>query len=148
MAIKQIDEIPQGLAEKRRSYREAIRKDIEYALDHGITKFEFVGDWYNYKTLAQYAREEAERIFWIRLRPLLTEKKKEHNLKIFPCRWRHEERSYIKVTSHKQDDRVHVYCEVVPDWMELAVKEIVERQIDEEKKAEERKKRREAKDGQ
>lgn len=60
--IKPIDEIPQSVQSKAKSNRQKIRNDIQEALDHGISKFEFVGD-YNFKYLHQYAREEADR-FW------------------------------------------------------------------------------------
>ena len=59
--IKPVDEIPKGLSKKHSSYREMIRADIQAALDRGISRFEFVGE-YKYRYLAQYAREEADRL--------------------------------------------------------------------------------------
>jgi len=56
--IKPVDEIPMNLNEKRQAYGDKIREDIREAMRLGVTKFEFVGD-YNFKTLAQTAREEA-----------------------------------------------------------------------------------------
>ena len=61
--IKPIDEIPKNLAEERKSYRNRVRSDIQEAINNGIYKFEFVGD-YNFKTLASIAREEASRVVW------------------------------------------------------------------------------------
>lgn len=62
MPIKLVDEIPLTVAEQRESYRERIRQDICYAITNRISTFEFDGD-YNYKYLANYAREEASHIF-------------------------------------------------------------------------------------
>lgn len=59
--IKPIDEIPMNAQQSRKSYRDEIRNDIREAMEKGIDKFEFVGD-YNYKYLHQYAREEADKI--------------------------------------------------------------------------------------
>ena len=56
--IKPLDEIPKSQAEQRKSYRQKICEDIQEAIDKGIYKFEFVGD-YNFKTLAGIAGEEA-----------------------------------------------------------------------------------------
>ena len=54
--IKPIDEIPKNINEQRKIYRKQISDDIQEAIDKGILKFEFVGN-YNFKTLAQMARE-------------------------------------------------------------------------------------------
>ena len=59
--IKPVDEIPMNPAQKNKGYRDQIRRDLQEAMDNGIRRFEFVGD-YKYKYLAQYVREEAERI--------------------------------------------------------------------------------------
>ena len=59
--IKPIDEIPKNVSEQRESYRQMIKNDIQEAMSKGIEKFEFIGN-YNFKYLAQYAREEAESI--------------------------------------------------------------------------------------
>ena len=71
--IRPVDEIPMNAADKRKSYREQIRNDIREAMDKGINKFEFVGD-YKYKYLAQYAREEADRIVWKAAREIVKDK--------------------------------------------------------------------------
>ena len=75
MAIKPIEEIPLSLSEQRKSYREQIREDIASAISQKIDKFEFDGD-YNWKYLAQYAREEANRIWRKTCYTLISEKKK------------------------------------------------------------------------
>ena len=62
MPIKPVNDIPITLQEKKASYREMVRQDISYALKNHISTFEFEGD-YNYKYLANYAREEADIIF-------------------------------------------------------------------------------------
>jgi len=61
MAFRPIDEIPKPPAELAKTIRRRIRDDIAEAEKQGVYKFEFVGD-YNFKTLAQTAREEADRL--------------------------------------------------------------------------------------
>lgn len=56
--IKEVKEIPS----RKTGQRDQIKADIRCALDKRIEKFEFVGD-YNFKYLAQYAREEAVSVF-------------------------------------------------------------------------------------
>ena len=59
--IKPVVEIPESRMSAAKSYRQRITDDIQEAIDKGIPLFEFVGD-YNYKYLAQYAREQANRL--------------------------------------------------------------------------------------
>lgn len=59
--IKPIDEIPENQIQTWKTNRQKIRDDIQEAIDKHIPAFEFVGD-YNFKYLANYAREEAERM--------------------------------------------------------------------------------------
>lgn len=128
--IKPIEEIPQTMAQKREQYRKMIRADIQEAIDKGIRKFEFVGDAYNYRYLANYAREEAQHITRKTVRPYLVEAKKQYNLDYVPDMFNCKD--YIKITSRKGEDRMHVYCEINPDaipvYVEWAAKEAVERQ--------------------
>lgn len=128
--IKPIDEIPQSIVEKRKNYREMIRQDITEAWEKGVRRFEFDGD-YNYKYLAQYAREEIENILRKKVRALYQERKKAgfddpeisywnlsrvYNLQIY------------KVTSHKTEDknRPRVFCELWPENFEPAYMKLVE----------------------
>lgn len=60
--IKPLETIPQTPKTHWKTYRQKIREDIQEALDRGISKFEFVGDEYNYRTLASTVREEADRM--------------------------------------------------------------------------------------
>ena len=131
--IKPIDEIPQSVKQTRKGYRERIRADIQEALDKGIAKFEFVGD-YNYKYLAQYAREEAERI----VRNLAYKYWREHpeykeKLYYNPFSWRdYTALEIIVVSSIKGDtpDKRRVFCKINMDmdnlFMEFCEKKIKE----------------------
>lgn len=112
--IKPVDEIPQNLAKKRETYREQIRKDIREAMDKRIRKFEFVGD-YKYKYLAQYVREEADRI----IRDLYVRTIQEHPEELEDVRTdyykvREKIRFIITVTAVRGEDkdRPRVFCEI------------------------------------
>lgn len=59
--IKKVDTIP-GQGGEHTSQKLMINKDIRSAIEKRIERFEFVGD-YNFKYLAQYARDEAESVF-------------------------------------------------------------------------------------
>ena len=59
--IKKVDTIP-GQGGEHTSQKLLINKDIRDAIEKRIERFEFVGD-YNFKYLAQYARDEAESVF-------------------------------------------------------------------------------------
>lgn len=111
--IKPVDEIPQNLAQKRESYRDQIRSDIHEAMDKGIKKFEFVGD-YKYKYLAQYAREEADRI--IRKEYIKTVQKHKEELKDVFCDFYgiRLDITYIKITAVRGEkkDVPRVFCEI------------------------------------
>lgn len=112
MGIKPIDEIPMGIVDKRRSYREQIRNDIEEAIEKNISQFEFTGD-YNWKYLAQYAREEADGIWRKKWTSIMIDAKKKYNL---PDHLRmpdyHDKNKYIRISSVKMEDRQHVYCKI------------------------------------
>lgn len=145
--IKPVDEIPQTLQEKRKSYREMIRRDIQEAIDSGVKKFEFVGDEYEYKYLAKYAREEADNLTDIALRPLLQEAAQENGWNYLkPWRIRRSGR-YIKITSHKAADRMHVFCEIRPDALAEIVADAVKQEAEGRKRYEESQKRRAEREG-
>ena len=123
MPIKPVDEIPQTLAEKRQSYRDRIRQDICYAITNHISTFEFEGD-YNYKYLANYAREEARHLFGRRIyreasknvKKTLSEKLQREY--VFPeSEYKYANR-YIKIRTKKGEDRVHVYGQIDFDFGE------------------------------
>lgn len=145
--IKPVDEIPQTLQEKRKTYRAMIRADIQAAIDSGVQKFEFVGDAYNYKYLTHYAREEADNMTDKALRPLLQAAAQEHGWNYLkPWRIRRSGR-YIKITSHKAADRMHVFCEIRPDALPEIVAEAVKQEIEGRKRYEENQKRRAEREG-
>ena len=145
--IKPVDEIPQTMQERRKSYREMIRADIQSAIDSGVRKFEFVGDEYKYNYLPTYAREEADYMTDKALRPLLQAAAQEHGWKYLkPWRIRRTGR-YIKITSHKAADRMHVFCEIRPDALPEIVAEAVKQEIEGQKRAAEYEKRRAEREG-
>lgn len=118
MAIKPVNDIPMTLQEKRRSYREMIRKDFQEAIDNHIERFEFEGD-YNWKYLAQYAREEADLIWRKTIYNDTAKKVRAELLKDRPGETYISMRSgydyhgkYIKIRTKKGEDRIHVYGEI------------------------------------
>lgn len=130
MSIKPLDEIPMNTVDKRRSYREMIRQDIQTAIDQRITKFEFEGDDYNWKYLAQYAREEADGIWRSTWYDIMRKAKEEHGIKGYmgnPSY--HQKRDYIRISSVKMDDRMHVYCQIDYDAPERICRPLIEEAI-------------------
>ena len=120
MSIKPVNDIPMTLQEKKASYREMVRQDICYALTNHINTFEFDGD-YNYKYLANYAREEADLIFIRELYRDAANRVKEELVKklnrkyIFTDHWRYKGK-YIKIRTKKGEDRIHVYGQIDFDF--------------------------------
>lgn len=126
--IKPVDEIPQSLASKRKSYREQIRNDIKEAMDKDIRKFEFVGD-YKYKYLANYAREEADRI--IHNEYLRTIKKRSEELEDAHYNYykiQEKIKSIITVTAVRGEDKDHprVFCEIAESPEDIIMNAILE----------------------
>lgn len=109
--IKPVDEIPQSLASKRKSYREQIRNDIKEAMDKDIRKFEFVGD-YKYKYLANYAREEARRILFDIARERFRGFRGDEEIYLSSIDLKTEK--YIRISSVKGEtpDKTRVFCRI------------------------------------
>ena len=121
MSIKPISKIPMTVKGERESYRARIRADIEEALSKRIEYFEFEGD-YNYKYLAQYAREEADRIIRhitrkheLKISDVL---KKEFNEEYIYVPWLRDSDRIIKAHNHKGEDRNHVYMSIDYDRLD------------------------------
>lgn len=129
--IKPVDVIPENQVQRRESYRENIRKDIQAAMDQGIRKFEFVGE-YNFKTLAQTAREEADRMTmmlvakWSREHP---EYKNVLKYKTFRC-YEYRTMEIIKISSIKGDEKGtrRVFCEIAEN-MDTVIQTLVEKKL-------------------
>ena len=133
MAIKPIDEIPLNTLDKRKSQRENIRMDILEAIEKGVSKFEFDGD-YNWKYLAQYAREEADMIWRKKYRDLILEAKRDYNIRLISSLPSYYLKGqYIRIRSAKMPDRIHVYCEIDFEAPERITKPIIEQAIAEQK---------------
>lgn len=114
MAIKPIDDIPKNLTQQRESYRALIRADIQEAIDKGINKFEFVGD-YNYKYLAQYAREEA--------RNILADTIRRRGCKAHWWERAFDNYPYIRIGSVKGEEHRRVFCEIIPENLDKAIEQ-------------------------
>lgn len=144
MSIKEVKELPLTQRERYDSYRSMIRADLEEAIRNRISTFEFEGD-YNYKYLAQYAREEAGRLFTFRVYRDASKRVKQElaskfpeNKYIFPeSEFKYKNR-YIKIRTKKGEDRIHVYgqidfefadtfCEILLKDTEAKYKELSER---------------------
>lgn len=137
--IKPIDDIPRNINQRRNEYRQKIKDDIQEAMSKGIWKFEFVGE-YNFKTLAQTAREEADRMArtitheWSKAHP---EYKQRYSY-IFG--WRdNKDMELIKISSIQGEtkDIRRVFCEIKPD-MDSVIEEFAERKIREHEEYERR----------
>ena len=127
--IKPIDEIPKNLNEQRRSYRDMICADIQEAIDKGIHRFEFIGD-YNFKTLAQYAGEEARNMAWKIVRQWSKDNPqyKERYKFWIPGSWQvNKDMKLIKVSSVKGEtpEKRRVFCEIKQD-MDSIIREYAE----------------------
>ena len=128
--IKPIDEIPKNQAEQRKSYRQQVREDIQEAIDNGIYKFEFIGD-YNFKTLAGIATEEARNVAakilytWSNNHP---EYKKRYEY--WKCgSWEVNKKIGLKkISSIKGEtpEKRRVFCEINPD-MDLLIRDYAEK---------------------
>lgn len=117
--IKPIEEIPKNLNEQRASYREQIRNDMQEAIANGIFRFEFVGN-YNFKTLAQYAGEEARNVAWkiVRQWSIVNPQYKERYKFWIPGSWEvNKKMQLIKVSSVKGEtpEKRRVFCEIKQD---------------------------------
>ena len=119
MSIKPIDAVPATPESFTR--RKMIREDLMLAIGQKITAFEFEGD-YNYKYLAQYAREEAEHIFrrevYLDARQAVIQRLKEEGIATYifpPSEWEYRGR-FIRIVNRKGEDRQHVYASIDYDF--------------------------------
>ena len=123
--IQEIEKIPQSTSARRESYREMIRNDIAEAIEKRIPKFELIGE-YNYKYLANYAREEGGRYFRLKhycpvallVSNVLGEKYKEKYMRVYTPAGYELEKKFIKVHNVKGEDRNHVYVFLDFDFLD------------------------------
>ena len=132
--IKPINEIPKNINEQRKIYRKQISDDIQEAIDKGVLKFEFVGN-YNFNTLAQMAREEARNIAFKIVRKWSAENPqyKERYKWWIPGSWNvNTEMNLINVSSVKGEtpEKRRVFCEINPD-MESVIRAFAEKECKE-----------------
>lgn len=119
MSIRKVEHIPQTLSQKRQSYRAMIHQDLQEAIDKHIENFEFEGD-YNYKYLANYAREEATRLFYKEFYYPAAKRVKEM-LKInfiYPSIHSKYSDKFITIQNVKCEDRNHVYATINYDFID------------------------------
>ena len=109
--LKPIDEIPKGSINRKQQ----LRQDIQEAIDKGINKFEFIGD-YNYKYLQRYAQECADRIIRIMLAKRYGELREQYNIDrhtYLRLKQSSEYRpKFIHVSSIKGEEHRRVFCEI------------------------------------
>ena len=134
--IKQIDEIPLNVMDKRKSYREMIRNDIQEAIEQRIDKFEFEGD-YNWKYLAQYAREEADQIWRSAWFDIMRRAKDEHGLRNVGAPDYRNKGEYIRISSVRMPDRIHVYCQIDFEAPERICRPLIEKLVREKEQRDE-----------
>lgn len=128
--VKEVAEIPTSGNVRVSNYRQMIRDDIQYAIDNGINKFEFEGD-YNYKYLKQYAQEVANKIMSLKINKLYREYKEQELTEqektgkgfylSLKSGWEFRPR-FINVTSIKGEERRRVFCEIDLSELENRVK--------------------------
>lgn len=129
MAIKEVKEFPNTA--KAETIKAKIIADIEEALEKGVNKFEFVGD-YNFDNLAPYVKTISEELIRKKARPILNHAKEDLGLPytiplLLPKR---NDPHFIKVFSCTEKDRKHVYCEIIPENFNL----IIDNSVNEEKR--------------
>lgn len=112
MAIKEIKAIPR---EEKTTKKDMILNDVKEALDKGISKFEFVGDEYNYKHLCTYAKT----VTWEWTKQLIREDVRKvmknegwKRMVSFIYAPKKDDPKYIHISSLKIGNETHVYCEI------------------------------------
>ena len=114
--IKKIEEVPKTVSGARATRRAMLRSDIREAIANRIAKFEFEGD-YNYKYLANYAKEEANRVFqedffYVHSKGIRADVQAQYpDAYLYVSPWDYTKK-WFKVHSKKGEDRVHVYAEI------------------------------------
>ena len=132
MAIKPVEEIPMNKVQKQHSYRQHIRDDINEAIQKHISRFEFEGD-YNWKYLAQYAREEADQIWRNTWWEIMRSARMEHHIEIVMRLPSYAEKGkYISILNVKMPDRNHVYCQIDFEAPEKICRPLIEEAIAEQ----------------
>lgn len=138
MAIQEIKEIPRTT--QRLNQRALITDDINYAIENGISKFEFIGDDFNYKYLNAYANDVADRIMSQKIRYWQREYEKEvltedeRNIRGFYIArkpYYDIKRKYqpIRISSIKGEDRRRVFCEIDLSDFDRQMKMLSDEQI-------------------
>lgn len=142
--IKPIEKLPETLSQRKDSYRARMRADIQQAIDSRTAKFEFVGD-YNYKYLAQYAREQARKVFL----PYFNQARKDaaetikQKLGLDTCFISSQYEldyceQFIRISSVKGPERRHVYAEINFDILDNLEEMLLERVMKEYQKKQEK----------
>ena len=110
MSVKPVIEIPKPSVYKQKSFRQMIREDISYAIEHNILKFEFEGE-YNYDSLPNAAKQVADEMYIKAIRKM--------NVPYISQRFT----PYIRISSVKGEKHKRVFCEISPQNLERLVSE-------------------------
>ena len=112
MSVIPVKTIPKE--KKFDTVKSRVTKDIQYAIEHEIYRFEFDGD-YNYTYLAGYAKECFRPIFNEYLDNKADELVEKYGVRrdaIGRSRYRKYESEFFKTKRIQLEDRVHVYAEI------------------------------------
>lgn len=123
--VKAVKDIP--CVKKTKTQKEMLQEDFQTAISAGLKKFEFIGDGYNYKYLAQYAKDEARRIVYRDMEKRCKEAKaKGIELPRYANLWKADYTRYLNVSkSIDNDGTIHVYCQIQHDGLDAIWKEYV-----------------------
>lgn len=140
--ITEVKEIPLSINDQRAMRRAAMRKDIMEAWNRNIEKCEITGD-YTYSTLHNNLREEARNIFVMLFKEtpefMALTKDQKQVLRINSHVIKSAALKVFKVSSNKQEDRVHVFLTIDKEQFTPEVNKLIKLAIGEAEKAKQRK---------
>ena len=103
MSVKLVDKLPTQLNNgKKVIWKDQIIADINYAIDHKLTEFEFDGD-YNYEHLAEYSKQVFRNYVWGKIIDKIYEDEPYKNFE--PGRFTRFKYKFFDTCSEHQADR-------------------------------------------
>lgn len=103
---------PVKIPEIKQSQLQCLYHDIKTAIDNGITEFEIIGENYNQKYLAQYAKEAALKV----TRDVIKNARRKAGLpEKFITSYQIHRLGYITVSYQTIDGQRHTYCKIRPE---------------------------------
>ena len=110
MSVKLVDKLPTQLNNgKKVIWKDQIIADINYAIDHKLTEFEFDGD-YNYVHLAEYSKQVFRHYIWWKIIDKIYEDEPYKNFE--PGQFTRFKFKFFDTCSEHQADRIHVYAKI------------------------------------